>query len=122
MRIITLFLTTIIGTAWLCETSYADSANAGNTSALAAGKPVKNTPINNVRPARLPTIPAGGFTKPIPNNVRNMATQQSIIQPAGPRLTKAPSHGFAEAVIGGPGGTKNKTTATVSGTGLNHKP
>jgi hypothetical protein len=121
----------------------ADPANNGNASAAApasgtakAVQPpvVPSQPFSSIPKSASASVPTvgqplsasfGKSTKPVPGSLQNPAnpaTQRSVIQPAGPLLTKAPDHGRAPAIVGGPAATKTKTTAAVTGTGLNRKP
>ena len=83
---------------------------------------VKNPPANIPVIGRVYSTSPVQSTKPAPNNLHNPAIQPSPIQPAGPLLGKAPAHGLAPAIVAGSPTPKIKTTAAVTGTGLNRKP
>lgn len=136
----------IICAALLCSISQAGPANDSESSATSPTGGVGQVPLptavspqlsgaSRVNPtvvkspsANIPTvgqlfsISSSKPTKPVPNSLHGPATSHSAIQPAGPLLGKAPDHGLAPAVVGGPAATKIKTTAAVTGTGLNRKP
>lgn len=88
------------------------------------GGGVKNPSANVPATGQLFSAPPRMPAKPLPGGIHSLTIRPSIIQPAGPLLTKAPDHGSTQAVVGGPVTPKIKSTATaaVTGTGLNHKP
>lgn len=83
---------------------------------------VKNPPANIPVIGHVYSTSPVVTAKPASNNLHNPAMQSGPIQPAGPLLGKAPAHGLVPAIVAGSPTPKIKTTAAVTGTGLNRKP